>query len=121
GFGSVAVLSVIFALTSEAFHINRVDIVGTHSSALIQRIQHMDMRGRNIFLLDVAGLTQRIDGLPQVASSELSKQWPNQLSIHVVERVPALLWQMPQGTYSVDEQGVVIAPVGETTEMDHVS
>ncbi|HEY4036055.1 MAG TPA: FtsQ-type POTRA domain-containing protein [Ktedonobacteraceae bacterium] len=121
GFGSVAIVSVIFGLTSNVFRINRVDIVGTHDSALIQRIQHMDIPSQNIFLLDVAGLTQQIDALPQVASSELSKQWPNEVSIHVVERVPVLLWQMPQGTYSVDQQGVVIAPVSKTTEMDRVS
>jgi hypothetical protein len=121
GFGSVAIMTVIFSLTSEAFRINRVDIVGTHDSALIQHIQHMGVQGQNIFLLDVAGLTQQIDALPQVSSSELSKQWPNQLSIHVVERVPALLWQMPQGTYSVDKQGVIIAPVSGTTGVDHVN
>jgi len=127
GLGSVATLSVIFALTSETFRINRVDIVDTHDSVLIQHIQHMDMQGQNIFLLDVAGLTQRIDALPQVASSELSKQWPNKVSIRVAERVPALLWQTPQGTYSVDNQGVVIAPVSETpkggtaTKMDYMS
>ncbi len=114
GFGGIAILSVIFALTSEAFRINRVDIVGTNDSTLIQRIQHMDMQGQNIFLLDVAGLTQRIDALPQVVSSELSKQLPNEVSIRVVERVPALLWQTPQGTYSVDGQGVIIALVSET-------
>jgi hypothetical protein len=118
GLGGITILCVIFALTSEAFRINRVDIVGTHNSAVIQRIQHMDMQGQNIFLLDVAGLTQRIDALPQVASSELSKQWPNQVSIHIVERVPVLLWQTPQGTYSVDNQGIVIALVSETPKED---
>lgn len=121
GLGSVAIVTVMFALTSQVFRINRVDIVGTHNSVIIQRIQHMDMQGQNIFLLDVTSLTQQIDALPQVSSSELSKQWPNRLSIHVVERVPALLWQIPQGTYSVDKQGVVIAPVSQTTGVDQVN
>lgn len=121
GFGSVAIVTVIFALTSVVFRINQVDIVGTNNSTIIQRIQHMDMQGQNIFLLDVAGITQQIDALPQVSSSELSKQWPNRLSIHVVERIPALFWQTPQGTYSVDKQGVVIAPVSETTGVEHVN
>jgi hypothetical protein len=121
GFGSVAIVLVLFALTSETFRINRVEIAGTHDSALIQRIQHMNMLGQNIFLLDVTGLTQQINALPQVSSSELSKQWPNQLSIRVGERVPALLWQTPQGTYSVDKQGVVIAPVSQATSLDHVN
>jgi POTRA domain-containing FtsQ-type protein len=121
GFSSMAILAVIVALTSEAFHINRVNIVGTHNNVLIQRIQHMDIQGQNIFLLDVAGLTQRIDALPQVASSELSKRWPNEVSIRVVERVPALLWQTPQGTYSIDNQGVVIALASETSGIEHLN
>jgi cell division septal protein FtsQ len=119
-FGSVAIVTVIFALTSKTFRINQVNVVSTHNNALIQQIQHMNMQGQNIFLLDVAGLTQRIDALPQVSSSELSKQWPNEVSIRVEERVPVLLWQMPQGTYSIDKQGVVIAPVSETTSVNTV-
>ena len=121
GLGSVALVVVLFALTSNTFRITQVNIVGTHNRELIQKIQHMRILGQNIFLLDVTGLTQQIDALPQVSSSELSKQWPNQLSIQVVERVPALLWRMPQGTYSIDKQGAVIAPVSETTGMDHVN
>jgi cell division septal protein FtsQ len=112
---------MIFALTSQVFRINRVNIVGAHNNVIIQYIQHMHMQDQNIFLLDVVGLTQRIDALPQVASSELSKQWPNQVSIHIVERVPVLLWQTTHGTYSVDTQGIVIAPVTDLTTVRNVS
>lgn len=121
GFATIAILAMIFALTSQVFRINRVNIVGTHNSIIIQYIQHMDVLDQNIFLLDVAGLTQRIDALPQVASSELSKQWPNQVSIHIVERVPVLLWQTTHGTYSVDTQGIVIAPITDPTAVHNVS
>ncbi len=120
GLGSVMIVAIIFALTSQAFRINQVDIVGTHDSKVIQSIQHMGMQEQNIFLLDVTGITKRIDALPQVASSDLSKQWPNVVVIHIVERVPVLLWQTPQGTYSVDDQGVVIAPVSESTGVNTV-
>jgi cell division septal protein FtsQ len=120
GLGGIVIISMIFALTSQAFRISRVDIVGTHDSDVIQSIQHMGIQGQNIFLLDVTGLTKRIDALPQVASSDLSKQWPNGVVIHIVERVPVLLWQTPQGTYSVDGQGVVIALVSESTGVNTV-
>jgi len=119
-FAIIAILALIFALTSQMFRINRVNIVGTKNSIIIQYVQHMDMLDQNIFLLDGAELTQRIDALPQVASSELSKQWPNQVSVHIAERMPVLLWQTTHGTYSVDAQGIVIAPVTDPTAVNNV-
>lgn len=116
----VMLLAINFALTSNAFRIEQVSVSGTHNDALIQTIQSMGMRGQNIFLLDVAFLTGRIDALPSVASASLSKQWPNQLMVTVVERVPVLLWQTPRGLYSVDNQGIIIAQASETMGTDHL-
>ena len=113
-------LAVNFALTSNAFRIEQVNVVGTHNDALVQAIQGMGMRGQNIFLLNIAALTEHVETFPLVAAANLSKQWPNQLLITVVERVPVLLWQTPQGTYSVDSQGVVIAPANQTAGADHL-
>jgi cell division septal protein FtsQ len=38
----------------------------------------------------------------------------------VAERVPVLLWQTAHGTYSVDGQGMVIAPAAETPGADRL-
>jgi POTRA domain, FtsQ-type len=103
-----------FALTSSAFRVSQVSVIGTHNDMLVHTIQHMGMQGQNIFLIDVVALTQRIDMLPMVASVDLEKQWPNQLQVSVTERTPVLLWQTSHGTYSVDQHGVVIAPADET-------
>ncbi|GAC1377894.1 MAG: hypothetical protein NVS4B7_02460 [Ktedonobacteraceae bacterium] len=108
-------ISANFALTSTAFRVTQVSVVGTQNALLIHNIQHMGMQGQNIFFMDIASLTNRIDLLPMVASANLEKQWPNQLSVTITERQPVLLWQTKQGTYSVDKDGVVIAPASETT------
>jgi hypothetical protein len=105
------VLAASFAFTSNAFRIEQVNVVGTHNDALIHEIRTMGMQGQNIFLINVEALTERIEAIPRVASVSMSKQWPNQITINVTERVPVLLWQTANGTYSVDNQGVVIAPV----------
>jgi cell division septal protein FtsQ len=115
------VLAANFALTSNAFRIAQVSVTGTHNDALVHTIQGMGMQGQNIFLLNVAALTERIEAIPFVASASLSKQLPNQLSVAVVERTPMLLWQNAQGTYSIDDQGVVIAPLSETAGAEHLS
>jgi hypothetical protein len=108
-------LGAKFALTSPTFRITQVNVAGTHSTILIEKIQHMGMQGQNIFVMDIAGFTDRIDLLPMVASANLEKQWPNHLLVTVSERQPALLWQTKQVTYSVDKEGVVIAPASETS------
>lgn len=117
---ALLVLATSFAFTSNAFRIEQVNVVGTHNDALIHNIQRMGMQGQNIFLVNVVALASRIQAFPRVASVNLSKQWPNQLTVTVVERTPALLWQTGQGTYSVDSQGVVIAPANQTTGVDHL-
>ena len=117
-FFALIILGANFALTSTAFRVAQVTITGTHNPILVQSIQHMGMQDQNIFLIDVATLTTRIDLLPMVASANLEKQWPNQLQVTITERTPVLLWQTKHGTYSVDKYGVVIAPASETTGAD---
>ncbi len=109
----IAVLGVNFALTSPALRVQQVSVVGTQNPLVIGSIQHMGVQGQNIFLIDTASLAARIEALPQVASATLAKQWPNALTVTVVERTPVLLWQTKYGTYSVDRQAVVIAPASQ--------
>lgn len=117
---AIAILGGSFALASPNFRVQQVDVVGTQNRALLHTIQHMGIQGQNIFLLDVGGLSARIEAFPLVASANLGKQLPNQLTVAIVERTPVILWQTRQGTFSVDSQGVVIAPASETAHVDHL-
>ncbi len=110
----VALLGSSFVLTGAAFRVEQVNVTGTHNMALVATIQRMGMQGQDIFLVDVASLTARVKALPTVSSASVTRQWPNQLTVAVTERVPVLLWQTKYGTYSVDAQGVVIGPASET-------
>ena len=118
----IAIIIVLsdFLLTSDTFRIEQVRVVGTHNDALIQRIQKMGMQGKNIFLLDVTGLTTKINAQPEVATADLSKQWPNQLVVSLKERIPVLYWQTALGVFSVDSQGMVIAPASGTNHLSTV-
>jgi cell division septal protein FtsQ len=110
--GCVAlILAANFAFTNNAFRIEQVNVVGTHNDALIRSIQQMGMQGQNIFLINVGSLTARVEASPLVSSATLSKQWPNQMTVTVTERQSELFLQASNGIYSVDGQGVVIAPV----------
>jgi cell division septal protein FtsQ len=116
----IAILGGSFAFASPNFRVQQVDIVGTQNQRLVDNIQNMGVQGQNIFLLDVAAWTSRIEALPTVASVSIAKQLPDQVIVNVVERTPVLLWQTRQGTFSVDSQGVVIAPASESSGTDHL-
>ncbi len=118
--GVLVILGVIFTLTSSTFRIAQVSVTGTHNEALAHAIQGMGMQGQNIFLVNVSALKERIEAFPVVASADVSRQWPNQLVIAVVERTPVLLWQTAQGMYSVDGQGIVIARASQSSEANHL-
>jgi hypothetical protein len=118
---AITIMLSDFVLTSEVFRIGKVRVIGTHNDALIKRIQKMGIQGQNIFLLDVTGLTSKMDAWSEVDTADLSKQWPDQLVISIQERVPVVLWQTAKGTFSVDSQGMVIAPIGNTAEENHLS
>ncbi len=118
--GIVCVLVCCFVLQSSAFRIAQVDVTGTHNAELQRDIQDMGIQGQNIFLLNVEAVKEHIEASPLVAVADLSKHLPNQLLVTVTERVPVLLWQTAQGTYSVDKQGMIIATAAQTAGADRL-
>jgi POTRA domain, FtsQ-type len=117
--GAVAVVvAANFAVTTNALRIEQVNVEGTHNDALIRSIQHMGLRGQNIFLINTTALTARIEALPLVLSATISRQWPNQITVSVVERRTELTLRTASGAYSVDRQGVVIAPINTMAVSD---
>jgi cell division septal protein FtsQ len=117
---ALLIAAISFALISPGFHIHSVAVMGTTNPEVIHAISHMNMVGQNIFLIDIPSLTDQVDALPPVESANLQKVWPDQLVVNIVERLPVILWQTPQGTYSVDSHGVVIALAGETGGPAHL-
>ena len=116
----LAILAVSFALFSPNFRVRQVAVAGTTNPTLVHSIQKMGMQGQNIFLIDVSSLTARIDALPMVDSASIGKQWPDQLTVTVVERLPILLWQTQNNTFSVDSHGVIIGLASETIGTEHL-
>lgn len=119
--GGLVIVLVTFGITSTAFRIANIQVTGTQSSSLIRSIQEIGIQHQNIFLLNVTSLTERIAALPRVETIELSKQLPGSVTVHVTERQPVLLWQTRQGTFGIDEQGMVIAPASELVGNEHLS
>jgi cell division protein FtsQ len=61
------------------------------------------------FDLDLAELRSRVEALPAVASASVRNAGGGSLTVEVVERVPALIWQARDGTSLIDAEGNFIA------------
>lgn len=49
--------------------------------------------GRNFFTLDLATIKRVVDSQPWVERSEVRRQWPDTLSVEIVESVPVMRWK----------------------------
>ena len=114
----IAVLATGFALTGPAFRVQQVSVGGTQNRALINQIQHLGVQGQTIFLVNTGALSLLIGALPLVNSVDVAKNWPDELTVTVRERVPLLLWQTSRGTFSVDRTGMVMASAADTSGAD---
>jgi cell division protein FtsQ len=53
--------------------------------------------GENIWLLDMASARRRVEALPWVATAEISRAWPDRVTIRIRERAPAIEVVLPDG------------------------
>jgi cell division protein FtsQ len=68
------------------------------------------------FDVDLAELRGRVEALPAVAEADVRIEAGGYLSVRVVERVPALIWQTRAGTVLIDAEGQAVAPLVDRPE-----
>lgn len=74
-----------------------------------------DLDGQSIFEVDLDAARARLLALPHVKNVEISRNWPNGITIALTERTAWGLWQLGVSRYVVDEEGIVLnlpAPAG---------
>jgi cell division protein FtsQ len=65
--------------------------------------------GTSLISVDAGQVARRVEGIRQVASVTVSKDWPDHLTITVRERVPVVAVRMAAGGYDlVDPAGVLV-------------
>jgi POTRA domain, FtsQ-type len=67
--------------------------------------------GTNLFHIETAPIEARLAALPGVAAARVSVSLPHALSITIEERIPILVWQVGNGDFLVDRDGVLFAAV----------
>jgi cell division protein FtsQ len=109
GVGIVA--GVAWALLgSRLFVVRSVTVTGEHLVTSAQVVTAADVPlGTSLIGVDAGQVARRVEGIRQVASVTVSKDWPDHLAITVRERVPVVAVRMAGGGYDlVDPSGVLV-------------
>jgi cell division septal protein FtsQ len=103
----VIALAVIAALVGAAYAgvrasqdprlaLGQVDVSGCSRSSSADVLAAAALpQGSNIWLLDTKSAVERIEALPWVNSASVTRAWPNQVRVSVVERRPAARLDVP--------------------------
>jgi cell division protein FtsQ len=64
--------------------------------------------GQSIFAVNMQAARRHLLALEWVADAEVRRQYPDLVSVSIVERKPFAMWETPQGTYVVERSGRAI-------------
>ena len=96
------------------FAVTNVRVVGEKNVSAQQVIRTAALgTGTPLVSVDTAGAAARVEQLPQVASAQVSLDWPHTVVVTVTERVPAALIPNGSGYDVVDVSGVVFKTVAD--------
>jgi len=69
--------------------------------------------GQSIFGADIQGARQRLLALDWVADAQVRRQYPDSITVSLVEKLPFALWQTSDGLFVVERSGRVITPAAD--------
>jgi cell division protein FtsQ len=97
-------------LGSRLLVVRSVTVKGTHLVTAAQVVAAADVPlGTPLMRVNTTQVAQRVEGIRQVASATVAKDWPDHLVITVRERVPVVAVRMAGGGYDlVDPDGVIV-------------
>ncbi|MGN6359555.1 MAG: cell division protein FtsQ/DivIB [Thermomicrobiales bacterium] len=98
-----------YLLIAGAFSVRQLDSSGTALTTPAELAVTGGALGQNIFAVDPQDVAQRLVGLPAIQHAEVSLALPDRLVVRVVERQPALVWQVGADRFLLDASGMVIA------------
>jgi len=104
----------VAALVDDAgFGISQVHLAGNRRVAPETILAALGFEpGQSIFGADVHEARARLEKLDWVASADVKRRYPDDISVHIVEKLPFALWQSPNGAYVVERNGKPITNKG---------
>lgn len=95
----------------EVTGIRRMDQITVYKQAL-------DQKSRAMPLVDLAAVRARLLQYPWVEDARVSRRLPDTLSIHIIEREPAAIWQSHGQLMLIDTKGALLEPVSREAMPD---
>ena len=109
----VAVLAVLggglyLVFFSETLSVQGVEVVGTQTISEERVLEVADVpTGGPLATVDLDRIAYRVSALAVVKSAEVTRQWPHDVLIEIVERQPVAVVEIAGQLHSLDEDGVV--------------
>ena len=105
---------------SDFFQVTATTIKGCRrtTKSLILELSGIDIH-TNVLAMNKGQVKSRIEAHEWVESVEISREWPNHLTITVKERVPMAVANLKGGLYYLDRTGFAVAEVLPPEDMDY--
>ena len=93
-------------MTDAGFGIGSVRISGNHRTDPVDILTALGFSpGESIFAVDVHAARRHLLSLEWVSDAEVRRQYPDLITISIVEKLPFALWETSNGTYVVERSG----------------
>ena len=101
------------------FGIDEVVLTGHRQTADTDIFDALDLpRARSLLSLDTAGVRRRLEQLPWIAGAEITRVYPDRLTIRVQERKPFAVWLRGGQEYLIDITGRVLTEINRSNGLD---
>jgi hypothetical protein len=98
-----------YVVTFPEFSTSGVRVTGNRIASTDRIERAAGVSGRNVFLVNTAEAEESIQRETPVHNLAINYAWPNQVTIDVVEYLPAYTWQTGGIRYSLADSGLVFA------------
>ncbi len=102
------VLGAYAVVNAGFFRVDRVDVTGTTRLSTDEIARATGASGRELFAVDIARSRAAVERIAGVSRADVHRVWPRRLTVRVVERAPAAVWQVGAVGYTVDSSGTVL-------------
>jgi hypothetical protein len=107
---SLSIVVLLLALLGRLFTDPNMFLDGVNlgGSALVPGEEiylHSGIAGQHIFWVDPLAVERQVEQVPGIADAAVSVQWPNTVTIVVLERIPVVTWIENERVWWVDADG----------------
>lgn len=115
---SICFLGIYFLFSAPLFQVQQIETEGLIRLTAADLNSVLDISGRSIAWIDASvAQTELAAAFPELKDLQITVSLPNSLIISVHERQPVIAWSMDDHTYWIDNEGILIPPRGEATDL----